>query len=178
MERNSLGAVIGLISGVVATGAMTTAMIAWHRRLPPHERYPLPPREITMKLARRAGVADKMDSETRSAATLLSHFGYGGAAGAIYGAISDEVRAPAVVKGIAAGLLLWTASYLGWLPGTGVLTPATKHPGRRNLLMIGAHVVWGASLGLTTEMLQDEAQEPAPSPFSTDMLPHRDVARV
>lgn len=33
-ETTSLGAVTGLIAGVVATGPMTVAMILWHRRLP------------------------------------------------------------------------------------------------------------------------------------------------
>ena len=27
----------------------------------------------------------------------------------------------------------------------GILKPATRHPGRRNMLMIAAHIVWGAA---------------------------------
>ena len=29
----------------------------------------------------------------------------------------------------------------------GILSPATRHPWRRNLLMIVAHVIWGVTLG-------------------------------
>jgi uncharacterized membrane protein YagU involved in acid resistance len=174
-ERTALGAVIGLIAGVVATGPMTTAMILWHRRLPASERYPLPPREITMKLARHAGVADKMSAETRSAATMLAHFGYGGATGAIYGALSDNIPASTLSKGVAFGLLVWTASYLGVLPGAGILSVATKHPARRNLLMIGAHVVFGATTGALTALLKEEADGRGAQPFSTTWTPHRDV---
>lgn len=174
-ERTALGAVIGLIAGVVATGPMTAAMILWHRRLPVAERYPLPPREITMKIARKTGVAENMSTETRSAATMLAHFAYGGATGAIYGAVSDEIPAPALYKGVAFGLLVWTASYLGLLPGAGVLKVATEHPARRNALMIGAHVVFGAATGALTELLKDEAQGSGPQPFSTRWTPHRDV---
>ncbi len=174
-QRTALGAVIGLIGGVVATGPMTVAMILWHKRLPASERYPLPPREITMKLARSAGVAHEMSSEARSAATLIAHFGYGGAAGAIYGAVSDKIPAPTVVKGIAAGLVLWIGSYLGLLPGTGILKAATDHPARRNLLMIGSHLVWGTAMAAVTELLKEEAQGPGMQSFSTRMAPHRDV---
>ena len=174
-EKCLLGAVIGLLAGVVATGPMTVAMLVWHRRLPQRERYPLPPREITMKLARKAGVAEKMTPEARSAATFLAHFGYGGAAGAIYGALIDEVPVRPVLKGIGFGLLVWTGSYLGYLPGTGILHSATRHPVRRNLLMIVAHVVWGAATGLATGLFKEEAQGAGQQPFSSVAARHKDV---
>jgi hypothetical protein len=31
--------------------------------------------------------------------------------------------------------------------------PATQHPAARNALMIGAHIVWGASLGLLADRI-------------------------
>jgi uncharacterized membrane protein YagU involved in acid resistance len=175
-RRTALHSVIGLLAGVVATGPMTVAMILWHRRLPASERYPLPPREITMKLARETGLSRHMNSETRSAATLLGHFAYGGAAGAIYGAASDAVEARTLSKGVVAGLLLWAGSYLGWLPGTGVLKAATDHPARRNALMIGAHLVWGTAMAGLTHLLQDEAEGPGLKPLSTAPAPHHDVS--
>jgi len=42
---------------------------------------------------------------------------------------------------------------LGMLPALGILHPATEHPARRNALMIGAHIVWGTTLGLAVEQL-------------------------
>ena len=67
-------AATGLIAGIVATGPMTAAMILWHRRLPLDQRYPLPPREITGKIAEKAGVREELSESGESAATLLSHF--------------------------------------------------------------------------------------------------------
>ncbi|HEX8679013.1 MAG TPA: DUF6789 family protein [Chthoniobacterales bacterium] len=128
-----------------------------------------------MKLAREAGVAEKMSAETRSAATMLAHFAYGGATGAIYGAVSDDIPASTLTKGIGFGLLVWTASYLGFLPGTGILKMATKHPARRNLLMIGAHVVFGVTTGALAALLNEEAHGRGAQPFSTTWTPHRDV---
>ena len=168
---------IGFIAGVVATGPMTAAMILLHRRLPLSERYALPPREITMKLARAAGVSQTMSEESRTAATFLAHYGYGGAAGAIYGAVSDEIPAPALTKGLTLGLLVWAGSYLGLLPGTGILKSATEHPVRRNLLMIGAHLVWGAATAAFTDLMKEEAQAPGLKPFSRTIAPHKDVVR-
>ena len=37
---------LGALAGIAGTFAMTAAARAMHRRLPPAERYPLPPREI------------------------------------------------------------------------------------------------------------------------------------
>ena len=175
MGRTVTGALIGCIAGVVATGPMTVAMILWHRRLPPHERYPLPPREITMKLARETGLAGDMSGPAKSAATLVAHFAYGGACGAAYGAASGRLPGPAVVKGIGAGLLVWAGSYLGLLPGTGILRLATDHPARRNLLMLGAHVVWGAALGSVKELFEEESNKGGLPSFSTSIAPHRDA---
>lgn len=175
-EKTFLGALIGFIAGVVATGPMTVAMILWHRRLPHHEQYPLPPREITMKLARKTGLAEEMSAEAKSAATLVAHFAYGGVAGAVYGALSERLPAPAMWKGVGCGLLVWTGNYLGLLPGAGILHIATGHPGRRNLLMIGAHVVWGAALGMVTQIFEEDSGDAGEQAFSASHAPHHDVS--
>ena len=41
---------------------------------------------------------------------------------------------------------MWLASYMGWIPALAVLKPATRHPLRRDALMIGVHFVWGSSM--------------------------------
>jgi uncharacterized membrane protein YagU involved in acid resistance len=174
-EKRLVDVVIGLLAGVVATGPMTVAMIFWHRLLPAHERYPLPPRQITMKLARQAGMDELMTDEGRSAATLLAHFGYGGAVGALYGAVSARIRLHSVWKGLGFGVAVWAASYLGLLPGTGVLRGAHKHPARRNALMIGVHLLWGVTMALLTSILREEAHTGPQQPFSARNAPHLDT---
>jgi uncharacterized membrane protein YagU involved in acid resistance len=165
--------VLGLIGGTVATGPMTVAMILLHRRLPPQEQYPLPPREITMKLARQSGLDDQLDASARSAATIASHFGYGAVAGALYTACVEPRRHP-TTKGFLFGLLVWIGSYLGWLPAAGILRPATEQPPRRNLLMIGAHLLWGIALGSFVSLLAEEAEGRVREPFSSATMPHAD----
>src|SRR5438874_2006413 len=108
--------VSGAVSGFAATAPMTAAMIVMHRMLPPTQRYPLPPRKVTMRFAKAAGVKHAMSEPQRNAATIAAHFGYGAAMGGIYSSFADKVPAPRVATGIGWGLVVWAASYLGLLP--------------------------------------------------------------
>ncbi len=151
----------GALAGLVATLPMTASMEAMFRFLPHHEQYALPPSEITTKFTDELGVSEQLDQPEHSALTLFNHFAYGAAAGALYGPIAPAFKpnlgaAPAL-KGIAWGIVVWTVSYLGLLPALGVLRTATQHPGRRNMLMIVAHLVWGSVLGLLTERWQQQS---------------------
>lgn len=131
---------IGGIAGFVGTMAMTSAMRRLHRRLPEEDRYPLTPREIVDSTAEAVG-AELPDERARDI-TTLSHFAYGAAMGALIGAMNPE---PSKRSGALAGTAVWLASYMGWIPAMNVLEPATSHPKKRNFLMIGVHIVWGAA---------------------------------
>ncbi|HYD25283.1 MAG TPA: hypothetical protein VEB68_10825 [Croceibacterium sp.] len=146
MSREPLSSrlLIGAIAGFVATAAMTAAMRRMHGLLPPAERYPLPPREITETIFAPASEAGAEDL------SLAAHFAFGAAAGALLTATDADVP---VRRGIVGGLALWTASYFGWVPAVGILTPAHRHPLRRNALMVAAHLVWGAVAALTAQEL-------------------------
>ena len=147
---------LGALAGLAATGPMTLAMKLMHEQLPREERYPLPPRQVTEGLAEKAGVNEHLDEEEREAATWLSHFAYGAACGALYGAVAGErLGGHPVLAGVGFGFAVWAGSYLGWLPAAGIISPATEHPARRNALMIAAHVVWGATTGVAVERLSD-----------------------
>lgn len=147
--------ITGALAGCAATAPMTLAMEAMHRLLPQEERYPLPPTEITAELTEEAGVRDDMTGRQHLALTVVNHFAYGAAAGGAYALTADTLPLPAAVKGIVFGQVVWSVSYLGLLPALGLLRPATEHPARRNLLMILAHVVWGAATGLLYDRWRD-----------------------
>ena len=151
--------VIGSIAGFLATAPMTAVMKEIHR-WPPREEQPLPPRQITMRLAKVVGVRKRLDKPAeRTAATMASHFGYGALAGSLYEPFARSVPGHSAVKGAAFGVIVWTLSYLGWIPASGVLRPATQHPARRNALMIVAHLVWGAATGVLTEKMEQARQD-------------------
>lgn len=141
-DRLKLGTrlLIGGIAGFVGTMAMTSAMRRMHRRLPPEERYPLTPREIVDSGTAQLG-APLAEGPAKDV-TLAAHFAYGALTGAMLAAMNPD---PKKKTGAAYGAAVWLASYMGWIPAVGTLKPATKHPARRNALMIVAHLVWGAS---------------------------------
>ena len=140
----------GMLSGFAATAPMTAAMFALHKLLPWFERYALPPRTVTLNLADTADERMAMSKPQRDIATTAAHFGYGAAAGGLYAAIEQRLPGPPVAKGIGWGLIVWAGSYLVLLPALRLHRPATREPAGRNVMMILAHVVWGASLGAMT----------------------------
>jgi uncharacterized membrane protein YagU involved in acid resistance len=131
---------IGAIAGFVGTMAMTGAMRRMHRRLPDEERYPLTPREIVDSGSKQLGLP--VAGEVAKDVTTAAHFAYGAAMGALVAAMNPD---PKKRTGAAAGMAVWIASYMGWIPAVGNLEPATRHPARRNALMIAAHLVWGSA---------------------------------
>jgi len=131
---------IGGIAGFVGTMAMTSAMRRLHRHLPEEESYPLPPREIVDAVTEQADVA--VEDETAKDLATAAHFAYGAVMGAMLAAMNPN---PSKRTGALAGTAVWLASYMGWIPALNVLEPATRHPKRRNFLMIGVHLAWGAA---------------------------------
>jgi hypothetical protein len=83
-----------------ATGPMTIVMIFLHRLLPVRHRYSLPPREITVHLAERAGVHKKLDPDARAALSLVNHFGYGAMAATVWSLVEERIPVPAMAKNV------------------------------------------------------------------------------
>jgi uncharacterized membrane protein YagU involved in acid resistance len=151
-------------AGFVGTVAMTLAMAAMHRRLPPEQQGPLPPRQITMAAAEHIRMKDRMAERSRFTTTMVLHFGYGTAVGAFYAPLGARAAGPAWLKGMAFGVLVWIFSYLGWVPIVGLLSPATRHPAERNCLMITAHLIWGAVIAAVTETMSEGSRTTARAP--------------
>lgn len=157
---------MGAIAGLAGTMAMTAAMRRLHRRLPSGERYPLTPREIIDSGA--ASQELEPGPEAAKDITIAAHFAYGAAAGSLIGAADPRLG---LRTGAAAGAAIWLASYMGWIPAVGILKPATAHPQRRNLLMIGAHLVWGAATALSMRELRQARQTIFSTGPDKDALP-------
>jgi uncharacterized membrane protein YagU involved in acid resistance len=145
--------VAGALGGALAGAPMAVAMKAMQQSAPSARRRALPPKEITLALARRIGLAHQLDHRGRNATTAAAHIGYGSAAGALYPYVSRVLPGPTLLKGALFGAGLWAGSYLGWLPATGILRSATREPAGRNAMMIGAHLVWGVATAVTAERL-------------------------
>jgi uncharacterized membrane protein YagU involved in acid resistance len=145
----------GALAGAVATAPMSVVMTTMQRALPVREQYPLPPKEITVKLADEANIQDDLGEPELNALTMLAHYGYGALGGSAYALAKGVLPGRPAVKGMLFAMGVWTGSYLGWLPAANILKPATEHPVRRTVLMIAAHLVWGASLGVVEARLRN-----------------------
>lgn len=148
----------GAIAGAVATLPMTLVMARLFAKLPRSQRYPLPPRLIMESLSRQAQVHGSLSNATLTSATLTTHFAYGAATGALFPYLERQ-RGYNVGMGAAYGVGVWAASYLGWIPAAGILTPATRHPARRNALMLAAHLVWGGTLAGVSAALRRPSRD-------------------
>jgi len=82
----------GGIAGLAATIPMTLAMKALHSLLPTDEQYPLPPRLIVENAAEKLEVEENRAETEKYALTLVSHFAYGAATGAIYEQGAGDIR--------------------------------------------------------------------------------------
>jgi hypothetical protein len=145
--------VAGGAAGFLATVPMSAVMLVGHRWLPWRQRDPLPPQQINDELLESANLDDDLSRQERAGLAVANHFAYGAAMGSLYGGLTSAASPSSpVISGIAYGLSVWAGSYLGLVAALGLYRSATEEPGGRNTLMIAAHVVWGASLGILTEL--------------------------
>jgi hypothetical protein len=155
--------VSGLLGGVVGTAVMSVAMRAMHRRLPPDDQFPLPPRVIAVAAAEKSGVGAPRTEANRRRLTLAAHYGYGTAMGGVYGLLAPRTPWAPVIGGVPFALAVWSSSYLGWLPALGLYPPATRESAPRNGLMIAAHLVWAGTIAAVVEVIRPDDRRRQPT---------------
>lgn len=146
----------GAAAGFIATIPMTIFMLATQPFLPQGQHYDLPPEIIIKELAHRLHVRSRMSKPQILVVTLVSHFAYGSAMGAIYSPLELRTLPVAPVQGSLFGLLVWAASYLGLLPLLRISASGHREPAHRNYMMIAAHLIWGTALGATIVVLRNQ----------------------
>ena len=112
--------IAGAAAGAGATVPMTMFWEVMHRRLDGEPPRPLPPRVVAEALAVKAGVNRQLDEIQMERLAMALHFGYGTLTGALFGVVAPRERVPRIAAGVFFGFGVWSASYLGWLPATGV----------------------------------------------------------
>jgi uncharacterized membrane protein YagU involved in acid resistance len=137
----------GAAVGIAATVPMTVFWELMHKRLPGEPPRPLPPREVVEALAVKAGISRQLSETDVQWLAMAAHVGYGALTGAIFGVVAPT-GPRAIASGMLFGLGVWTVSYLGWLPATGVRHSPRYDVPTRTALVIASHLVWGAAAGL------------------------------
>ena len=150
----------GFFGGFLATLPMTIWMLSANRLLPAKKPDPLPPEEITETLIRKADLEPAVNDTQKKEASLVNHFLYGGLVGMPFGVLKSG---DGVKQGLFYGLWVWISNYLGLLPVVRLYPPATHEPARMNVIMIIAHLCWGASLGWLIDRFSVNRMVPASS---------------
>jgi uncharacterized membrane protein YagU involved in acid resistance len=120
-------------------------MLVIQRLLPRREQSTLEPRRVSDDMLRKANLDDELSGRGKEQFSVAAHFGYGAGTGMIYALADRLLPLPRGLRGPAYGMLVWAASYAGWLPAAKTLPPPQRRPAGRNLLLIVSHLVWGAA---------------------------------
>ncbi len=133
-------------AGALATVAMSVPILLARRsglidREPPHE--------ITDTLTSRAGLS--LGGSELDVASTLAHLGFGATAGAVFAVATRRVggRRRRIGLGVLYGVGIWALAYPGILPRLGLVRTARQAGPARDLVMLAAHLVFGAILGST-----------------------------
>ena len=145
-------AVEGAGCGVVATTALSALMLGWQRRVGGGR---LAPALVTDRAL--FAVNARPSRPARALIQTAAHFAFGTMAGAAYGAVTSALprvaplvdRCPPVLRGAGYGLSLWAVSYGAALPTLNILPPPSADQPGRQWRLVAAHLVYGATLGLT-----------------------------
>jgi uncharacterized membrane protein YagU involved in acid resistance len=138
----------GAAAGTVATVPMTVFWEVMHNTVPGEPPRPLPPREVVEALAVKAGVSRQLSERDVEWLAMAAHVGYGALTGALFGLVAPAGGPRGIAAGMLFGLGVWTASYLGWMPATGVRHSPRYDVPARTAIVISSHLVWGATAGL------------------------------
>ena len=149
----------GALAGFLATVPMSIWMVVGHRALSWRSQEALPPAKITRQVLCSLDAHDDLSRDQEAAIVVVNHFAYGSAMGAVYAPLTRSKSASsAIMTGAAFGLAVWTGSYCGWLPAMGLYRPPSEDTAERTGLMVGAHLLWGGTLGLFVHWLSQPAE--------------------
>lgn len=136
LERSLMkGLIAGAVAGLVATAAKSIA----ERIYPPraHDE-PAPTETLAEKLA-----GHELAPASKELASRSLHWGFGAAAGAVYGALVEYYPAAAAKEGASFGLALMALTHEGALPALGVEPPAEEQTTREHTSEAASHVLYG-----------------------------------
>jgi putative membrane protein len=147
------GALLGLVGGLLAAGAMSLA----HQlvsQVAPNAEPPAAPKEedSTVKVASGAMelVGAKLAEDQKPLASSIVHYGFGASVGAVYGAVAEIVPRVAVGAGLPFGMAVWLGAHVIAVPALGLAEPPMRQPVRKEAEEFGLHLLYG----LTTELVR------------------------
>ncbi|GAA3741962.1 hypothetical protein HDA32_003363 [Spinactinospora alkalitolerans] len=138
----------GAAAGVLATGAMSAVMLTAQKAGVMGRQ---PPKLIARRFMPGGGPRRPRPGEDPM--TVAAHLGFGAGTGTVFGALSGR-RRPLPVFGVGYAMVVWLASYEGWVPALGIQPPIHREAPRRAWVMAMAHVVFGTTLALVLRRMR------------------------
>ena len=129
------GLLAGAVAGVVATAAKS---LAEHFYPPRTHGEPEPPEALAEKLA-----GHSLSKTTKHRAGEAIHWGFGAAAGAVYGATAEFFPAATAKDGAEFGLVLMGLTHETALPALGLAAPAEEQTTREHTSEAATHILFG-----------------------------------
>ena len=151
------GALVGLIGGLIAAGAMSVA----HRLVGEIAPRPEPPptsrdEDSTVKVAsavtRQAGY--RLAEDQKPTAGNIVHYAFGGSVGAFYGAVAELVPRVTAGVGLPFGAAVWLGAHVLVVPALGLSEPPTRRPVRQEAEEFALHLVYGLTTELARRLLR------------------------
>ena len=141
---------IGALAGAVATVPQRATV--WALRTAGVYRRRAAPEVVAEGITNATVGTEKVPQEWWKPVMLAEHFGFGAAAGALFGLLTAIIR-PTTVAGLLAGLAVWKASYDGWIPALRIMPPPEEDEQGRQVAMVLAHVAYVLALGAIVDRL-------------------------
>lgn len=138
MRRTVLGAVAGLVATLLMTMVLYAGKWLGLLNTPP-------PKEVTGRVEAAAGT--RPTGSTFSVSWLGAHLAFGVVAGAVYPQVRGAYPGSGLLSGALYGLTIWFLAYVGVLPELGLYPDPVEDNTARQVVLVAAHIVYGATVG-------------------------------
>ena len=159
------GAVLGLVGGLLATGAMSLVHRLLDDRIP-KSRTPATeqPDDSTVKVASAVTslVGHRLTDDQKARAGSAVHYVFGASVGAVYGAVAEVVPRVTAALGLPFGIAVWLGAHVIAVPALGLAEPPTRRPVAKEGEEFALHLVYGAATEVARRLLRCSLAE-APS---------------
>jgi putative membrane protein len=146
------GLAAGAVAGLAGSLAMNAFQLLWNTFVPPQRprrgSTGGPQEDTTIRAARAVseGVFDRrLSGKEKAFAGSAVHYTFGGAVGALYGAVAE--RHPKVTGGggLPFGVVFWLVADEMAVPALGLSKPASAYPLSVHAYALASHLVFGAT---------------------------------
>ena len=141
----------GAALGALATVAMSVAMFGFKRLGLMGE---LPPEKITARMLDRLHITPS--GRAQHLVARMNHIAFGALGGVVFEALRRRLpdRTPILPVALTFAAAIWAVSYAGWAPALGLMPSPRKDRLGRQLSMVAAHIVYGATLGVLADRIR------------------------